>query len=270
LQLVGPIADCFADEIGVDIPNADERSSFLHNSCNVMAAEVKQFGIATQFGDMFGEVIGDWTEGDWKEVFAFERGRSIQTGLCDDINSSACPTNFNPVCASDGNTYSNQCRAHAAGVPVMSRGECGVTPSSSPSLPSPPRRRRSRSPTASPSPPQTFTGTMTANLPPVNSEDPPPNSTGTMSTNLPQSSRSPTASPSPPRIFTDTITTNLPPVNSKDPPPNSTGTMSTNLPQRNSEEENSGYVEYSSATYGRDARSMLGAAVSLLIFARWI
>ncbi|MAH82506.1 MAG: hypothetical protein CMC21_04555 [Flavobacteriaceae bacterium] len=58
-------------------------------------------------------------------VFIISCSKKDETIQDDDLNSIVCIEIYDPVCGSNGITYSNSCFAEAAGVYEYSSGECG-------------------------------------------------------------------------------------------------------------------------------------------------
>ena len=61
------------------------------------------------------------------EFCAKAPGDCMGTGTCTTTPGGICPAVFMPVCGCDGVTYSNACRAAAAGMNVASSGSCGAS-----------------------------------------------------------------------------------------------------------------------------------------------
>lgn len=97
------------------------------NRCHAAAAGVSVAGLGTcedisvrECGGLQGLPCEEgefcnWTDGSC--------GAADQLGVCEVI-PTACDDVFNPVCGCDDETYSNACEANAAGVSVVSQGEC--------------------------------------------------------------------------------------------------------------------------------------------------
>ena len=90
-------------------------AAFLYSSAS-FAAE----------GDVCGGIAGGQCAAD--EYCAYELGQCPEDvadlqGKCAK-KPEICTEDFTPVCGCDGNTYSNACKAAAAGVSVKQEGEC--------------------------------------------------------------------------------------------------------------------------------------------------
>lgn len=72
-------------------------------------------------GGRGGQSCGEGQFCQWKDSDIC--GAFDAAGTCQ-YKPEACPMNYAPVCACDGNTYSNACQAAAAGWSVSSQGEC--------------------------------------------------------------------------------------------------------------------------------------------------
>jgi hypothetical protein len=57
---------------------------------------------------------------------SFFVGMCGEVGTCEPLPGPFCPSFFEPACGCDGETYSNDCVAHAAGVNIEFYGDCGA------------------------------------------------------------------------------------------------------------------------------------------------
>lgn len=95
----------------------------------VLAVIITAGSAAHAFGskdasNMCGGMMGlACDEGSYCEYEIGTCGAADQTGLCAP-KTEMCTRDYRPVCGCDGETYGNACTAAAAGVSLVSEGEC--------------------------------------------------------------------------------------------------------------------------------------------------